>query len=303
MEIAVCGGNHANVHTQRVTAPYWLKLVFLQDAKQLHLRLQAKLPDFVQEDRATVGKLEAAYAPLERPRECPLHMPEQFTLYQTSRDRAAVHTHEGTAIAGASVVDRARHEFLPRPGFSVNEHRRIRGSDLLDGVERPQQSWTIAHDLLEVVLRAQFLSEINVFPLQSCLQAGNFLVGLHILNRQCNLVRHFLQKKGILIRIVIPLLAHDAEQSDALSLKSQGYDAHRLDTLCGEAVLIGILLLFFKIAAHERSLMVEHPTAAGLVAADLQPCPKVVREQLSFHGEETKRISLRLVERNRASVE
>src|SRR5271168_2376863 len=258
MEIAVCGGNHAHVHTQRVAAPYWLKLVFLQDAEQLHLSLQAKLSDFVQKDRATVGKLEAADAPLEGPRECSLHMPKQFTLYQTSRDGAAVHTHQGTPIAGASVVDRTRNEFLPRPGFSVNEHGRIRGSDLLDGVEYPQQRWTIAHDLLEVVLRAQFLSEINVLLLQPCLQAGNLLVGLHILNRQCNLVRHFLQKNGVLIRIPIPLLAHNAEQPDTLSLKSQGQDAHRLDPLCGEAALIGILLLFFKIVAPERPLMVEH---------------------------------------------
>src|ERR1700751_1568075 len=136
------------------------------------------------------------------------------------------------------------------------------------------------------MLCMKFLPEINVLLLQPCLQAVNLLVGLHILNRQCNLVRHFLQKEGILTRIPIQLLAHDAEQSDAPSLKSEGYDAHRLDTLCGEAALIGILLLFFKIAAHERSLMVEHPTAAGLVAVEFLPCPKVVRVQLSLHGEE-----------------
>jgi hypothetical protein len=66
-------------------------------------------------------------------------------------------------------------------------------------VEHLQQSGAITHDLLEFVLRAQFLPEINILLLQPCLQAGNLLVGLHILNRQCDLVRHFLQKKGILI--------------------------------------------------------------------------------------------------------
>src|ERR1700728_1470210 len=136
MEIAVRGGNHANVHTQRVAAPYRLKLVFLQDAEQLYLRLQAKLPNLIQEDGAAVGKLEAADAPLERASEGPFHVPKQFALYQTGRDGAAIHTHQSTAIAGASVVDRARHEFFPRPRFSVNEHRRIRRSDLLHGVER-----------------------------------------------------------------------------------------------------------------------------------------------------------------------
>jgi hypothetical protein len=57
MKISVCGGNHAHVHTQGMAAPSRLKLVFFQDAKQLNLRLQAKLPDFIQEDRAAVGKL------------------------------------------------------------------------------------------------------------------------------------------------------------------------------------------------------------------------------------------------------
>src|SRR6202453_1145863 len=126
-----------------MAAPYRLKLVFLQNAEQLHLRLQAKLPDFIQEDCAAVGKLEAADAPLDRPSEGPFHVPKQLALHQTSRDGAAVHTHQGTAIAGASAVDRARYKFLPRPRFSVNEHRRIRGSDLLHGVERLQQGWAI----------------------------------------------------------------------------------------------------------------------------------------------------------------
>src|SRR5580658_1426873 len=49
--------------------------------------------------------------------------------------------------------------------------------------------------------------------------------------------------------------------------------------------------------------MFEYPTAAGLVAAKLQPRLEVVREQVSLHGEETERISLRLIEGNRASVE
>jgi hypothetical protein len=99
-------------------------------------------------------------------------------------------------------------------------------------------------------------------------------------------------KNGILIRIPISLLAHDAEQPDALSLKSHGHDAHRLDTLCCESALIGILLLFFKIATHERPLMIEHPTTAGLVTAELLSRVKVVREQFSLHVKETKRLSL-----------
>ena len=43
---------------------------------------------------------------------------------------------------------------------------------MIDSVERFEECWTIAHDFLEVVLRAQFLPEINVFLLQPSLHTG-----------------------------------------------------------------------------------------------------------------------------------
>src|ERR1700735_4205411 len=49
--------------------------------------------------------------------------------------------------------------------------------------------------------------------------------------------------------------------------------------------------------------MFEYPAAASLDAAKLQSRLEKVREQLSFHGEETERISLWLIEGNRAPVE
>src|SRR5580658_2101428 len=101
--------------------------MFLQNAEQLHLRFKAKFSDFIQEDCASVGKLEAADPPIEGPCEGPFHMPEQFALHQTGRDRTAVYTHKGTAVAAAAAVNRARYELFPRPGFSVNENCRIRG--------------------------------------------------------------------------------------------------------------------------------------------------------------------------------
>src|SRR5580698_6335134 len=54
--------------------------------------------------------------------------------------------------------------------------------------------------------------------------------------------------------------------------------------------------------AHQRPQMFEDPAAAGLVAAKLQPRLEVIRVQLSLHREETERISLWLIKRNRASV-
>jgi hypothetical protein len=52
-----------------------LHRMFLQNPEQLHLRLQRQLPDLVQEDRATVSKLETADAPFQRPGERPFIWP------------------------------------------------------------------------------------------------------------------------------------------------------------------------------------------------------------------------------------
>jgi hypothetical protein len=75
------------------------------------------------------------------------------------------------------------------------------GDEIL--VERPKQCWTMADDLFEVVLGEQFLPQVDVFRLQSCLQVGNFLVRPHILNGQRYLVSHALQEHGVLFRILV----------------------------------------------------------------------------------------------------
>jgi hypothetical protein len=76
-----------------------------------------------------------------------------------------------------------------------------------------------------------------------------------------------------------------------------------VNTLFSEAALIGVLLLFLKVAAQERLLMVEHPAKASLVSAILEPRPEVVRVKLSLYREEAESISLRLMEGNGAPVE
>src|ERR1700685_3164831 len=68
-------------------------------------------------------------------------------------------------------------------------------------------------------------------------------------------------------------------------------------------MLIGVLLLLFKIAAQERPLMVEHPGDAGLGAIDLQPLSEIIRAQVPLHGEETESITTRVIKSNGTAVE
>ena len=63
-QIAVGGGDDAHVHGNRLRAADALEGLLLEHAQELHLRAGRQVADLVQEERALVGLLEAADAPL-----------------------------------------------------------------------------------------------------------------------------------------------------------------------------------------------------------------------------------------------
>src|SRR4029453_1450243 len=65
-------GDDAYVDLHRAAASDRFELLLLQYAQQLDLHVQRQLADFVEEDRAPVGQLEAADAALERTSESAL---------------------------------------------------------------------------------------------------------------------------------------------------------------------------------------------------------------------------------------
>src|SRR5206468_8331707 len=91
IEVSIGGRDDADAHADRPAASDWFELLFLKDAQQLHLCIEGKLSDFVEKDRATVGKLESADSLLDRPRERAFDVPEQLALDQSGRDGATVH--------------------------------------------------------------------------------------------------------------------------------------------------------------------------------------------------------------------
>ena len=62
LEIAVGGGDHPDIHRDRLFAAQPLQGFFLEDPHQLDLGSKGHVPDFVEEDSAVMGLLEAADA-------------------------------------------------------------------------------------------------------------------------------------------------------------------------------------------------------------------------------------------------
>ena len=63
-QVGVGRGQHAHVHAPRLARAQALELAALQHAQQLHLAGRREVADLVEEQRAAVGGLEAADAPL-----------------------------------------------------------------------------------------------------------------------------------------------------------------------------------------------------------------------------------------------
>ena len=66
------------------------------------------------------------------------------------------------------------------------------------------------------MLTADLLLEINVFFLQPRLQCGDLLIRPHVLNRQGDLIGHFLQELRVRVGVPILVTAGHVESTDAL---------------------------------------------------------------------------------------
>ena len=99
-------------------------LPLLQHAQQLDLRHRHHLGDLVEEQRAAIGQLEAAGAPIGGAGERAALVPEDLALEQRLRNRRAVDGDKRRLGARAELVDRLRDQLLARARLADDEHRR-----------------------------------------------------------------------------------------------------------------------------------------------------------------------------------
>ena len=124
-QVAMGGGDDADVGLDRRAAADRHVLAFLQHAQQPGLRLGRHVADLVEEQRAAVRLLELAGRALDRAGEGAALVAEQLALDQLARDRRHVERHERALAALAVVVQRARHQLLAGAGLAGDHHREV----------------------------------------------------------------------------------------------------------------------------------------------------------------------------------
>ena len=157
-QVLVGGGDDADIALDRRAAADGRVLALLQYAQQAGLRLHRHVADFVEEQRAALGLLEAAGRALVGAGEGALLVTEEFAFDEVARDRGHVDGDERSFLALAVIVQGARDQFLAGAGFAGDHHREIglheareRAIDFLHGGRTPHQ-----RHALDLVMRIAF---------------------------------------------------------------------------------------------------------------------------------------------------
>ena len=135
LQVLVRGGNHAHMGLDGRVAAHPVELAVRQHAQKTRLQIKRHVADFIEEQRAALGLLEAA-APLRlRTGEGAALVAEEFALQQVLGNGGGVDGHKGAIGHGRMLVQRARHQFLARAGFAGDEHRDLALRQPPDGAE------------------------------------------------------------------------------------------------------------------------------------------------------------------------
>jgi len=164
-QIAVGGGQDADIHRDGLGTAHAFELAFLEHAQELDLQLGRKLADLVEKNRALVGHLEPTAFPGHGPGKRPLFMAEKFRFEHARSERHAVDRDEGGVFARRGVVDGLGHELLAGTGFTGDEHRGAGGRGPGHHLQHPLHGLAPAHDVFRGEAVLERLAQHHVFAL------------------------------------------------------------------------------------------------------------------------------------------
>ena len=151
LEIAIRGGDDADVHRDRLRPADPLDLLLLQAPEDLSLQRKRQVADLVEEEGGAGGRLEEADLPGVGAGEGAPLVPEQLALEEVLGDGGAVDGVERPRGARGAGVNGARHQLLARARLAPDQDGGVRRGDLLDEAEDLAHRRALAHDRLEAV--------------------------------------------------------------------------------------------------------------------------------------------------------
>jgi hypothetical protein len=159
-QVAVGRGDDPHVGGDRRRRPERLVLVILHHPEELHLHRGRHVADLVQEERAGLGRGDAARLVPPGVGERALHVAEQLRLQQRLGQGGAAHLDEPALPARAQVVDGARDEPLARAARALDEDRGVALRHRRQDVQHLGQAGVLADDVPQRVARVDLALEL-----------------------------------------------------------------------------------------------------------------------------------------------
>ena len=146
VEVAVGGGDEADVGPDRVVAAEALEPAVLQEAEHLGLGGRRHVADLVEEDGAAVGLLELADPAAVGAGEGALLVAEELALQEGLGDGGAVDGQEGGLAAEAVLIDGPGDQFLAGPALAGDQDGHVLAGGAADGLVDRLHGGRPAHD-------------------------------------------------------------------------------------------------------------------------------------------------------------
>jgi hypothetical protein len=141
-QIAIGRRQHPHVDRPRPVLAHAPHLALLQDAQQLYLHRRRHVANFIEKQRAAIGRLEQAGAILRRARERAAGVSEELGLQQRFGHSSAVDREERPGRSRRFIVDEPRQALLAGPAFARDEDRRVDLRDPPGQIERSKHRGT-----------------------------------------------------------------------------------------------------------------------------------------------------------------
>ena len=121
-EIAVGGGEYANVEPDGLAAADTFDLAFLDDTQQLGLQADLHFGNFVEQQRAVLGLFELTRVGGASPGKSPFFMAEQHGFEHVLRNRCAVDRNKRFVLARRMFVQITCDNLLAATAFTADHH-------------------------------------------------------------------------------------------------------------------------------------------------------------------------------------
>jgi len=133
-QIAVGGGDDADIHRDGFAPPQAFDAFFLQQPQYFGLQAKGHIADFIQKNRSAVGLFDLSDAAMGCAGKGPFFIAEQFAFQQGFGNRHTVYHQERFFYAKAVLINGAGRQFLAGAGFAPDEDSRVRGGHPTDGL-------------------------------------------------------------------------------------------------------------------------------------------------------------------------